>query len=556
MTFPYLKAALTAALTLALGASAALAAKLRAPGGGAVRALVIGLDDYPKLPAASQLRGAKADALDIAQALQADGVTPIVITSPAEATRARFIREMNRLVAESKAGDFVIVTYAGHGMQVEEYSRWQGIEKSKTNEQIVLAGYGATPEAAGEIIVNKELRAWLARLDAKGVDVLVVMDSCFGGGMARNFDPRGGEMVLRQVAGGPNPLKDRFAGIEMTQKEARTEFIEMAHVTFVSGATPNNPVPELRGLPGLDAKQARGALSYFFARALEGRANAGGPLTRKRFYDFAAQNVRQISQESQVIDFQPRSADPNTMGRSVLAFDSEAPPPPEPPPVLGLTPSLGDPVRIALVNAPPAAADKIVKAAAPILIVEGVEQADLIWDVGKGEILAHGDLVMQRADASLVGQAADRAWAVRQIHRLGESRPLAVRLAQEGKAYMPGETPRVEVSELAGQFLTVFNIANDATIEMQSPAAPQVGQTLCRRAGDVWGCPLEVRPPFGAERLVGVATAQEPKALIEWLKAHHGKRDAVGLPDMLRKIAADDPSMRIGTVGLYTLPRS
>ena len=41
----------------------------------------------------------------------------------------------------------------------------------------------------GKSFVNIEMRAWLARLDAKGVDTVLVMDSCFGGGM-RGVDGR------------------------------------------------------------------------------------------------------------------------------------------------------------------------------------------------------------------------------------------------------------------------------------------------------------------------------------------------------------------------------
>jgi hypothetical protein len=139
---------------------------LQAPGGGTIRALVIGVDSYPNLAASAQLHGAQADAEDIAGALKRGGVEPIVFLN-ADVTRAKIVAQMDTLVAESKPGDFVLFAYAGHGMQVPEYSRWQGIDRDGVNEQIALSGFSFSGAGAGEIIVNLEMRAWLSRLDAK-----------------------------------------------------------------------------------------------------------------------------------------------------------------------------------------------------------------------------------------------------------------------------------------------------------------------------------------------------------------------------------------------------
>jgi uncharacterized low-complexity protein len=113
---------------------------LQAPGGGTIRALVIGVDAYPNLAASAQLHGARADAEDIAAALRRGGVEPIVILD-ADATRAKIVAQMDSFVAESKPGDLVLFAYAGHGMQVPEYPRWQGIDRDGVNEQIALSGF-------------------------------------------------------------------------------------------------------------------------------------------------------------------------------------------------------------------------------------------------------------------------------------------------------------------------------------------------------------------------------------------------------------------------------
>jgi hypothetical protein len=239
---------------------------LRAPGGGTIRALVLGVDVYSRLPASVQLQGARADAEDVADALSRDGVKPVVLLDT-DVTRAKIVAQMDTFVAEPKPGDFVLFAYAGHGMQTPEYARWQGIDLNGVNEQIALSGFSFSGEGVDEIIVNPEIRAWLSRLDAKGVDALVVMDSCFGGGM-REVDPRTGAMrtrVLRASAAraGENE-RAKFAGIPMTAKEARADVTLMPHVTFLAGATSRSVVPETDGLA---ASGPRGALLFLRPRA-------------------------------------------------------------------------------------------------------------------------------------------------------------------------------------------------------------------------------------------------------------------------------------------------
>jgi hypothetical protein len=295
---------------------AASAADLRAPGGGTVRAVVVGVNDYPRLGESAQLQGATADARDIAAALAQDGVKADVILD-GDATRARVVEAMNALVSEAKAGDLVLLAFAGHGMQTPEYARWKGVERNGVNEQIALSRFGFSGPETGEIIVNAEIRAWLSRFDAKGVDTLVVMDACFGGGM-RGVDPRSGEIRVRLLPGSASEAdRERFVGIAMTEKEARADIAAMTHVTFLGGATSNSVVPEMAGL---DPAVPRGALSYYVARALEGRAATNGVVTRKSLFEFVAQNVSQATNLRQFVDVQPRSADPEVIERPVLTF--------------------------------------------------------------------------------------------------------------------------------------------------------------------------------------------------------------------------------------------
>lgn len=511
---------------------------LRAPGGGAVRALVVGIDAYGKLGASAQLKGAAADAKDIARALTSVGVaaTPIV---DAEATRARFVAEMDRLVSASKAGDLVIISFAGHGMQVPEYPRWKGIEPNGVNEQIVFSGYSFSGDGAREIIVNKELHAWLSRLDAKSVDVLVVMDSCFGGGMTRGWDARAGQAGIRSIAGDSTKSdRDKYVPIPMTEKEAHAVVREMPHVTFLAGATTNAVIPETSGLDPGAPMAMRGALSFFVARAIEGAASNAGSLTREQLFRYAGQNVRQFTAERQIIDIEPRSADPTVLRHILFRLSGMQFTPIEDTP----------PVRVAAVNVPAGRLSAIRKGLAPFVEVDGASNADLVWDGFSRDALSLGDVVMHGVDESLLGGVIDRTWTIRRIQRLSVSRILSIRLREEGKNYIPGETPEIITNDARDRYLTVFNIAANGEVQMLFPAGardPHIGT-------DEWTYRPEVKEPFGADHVVAVTTARPATEFVQWLNAHNHTRDAALVPTQLARLIDSDATTRIGTVGLYT----
>src|SRR5215470_15666891 len=88
--------ALLWASVLVLAAAAPARAQLAPPGQGTIRALVIGINQYKNLPT---LKGAVADALDLAQALKKGGVAPLALINE-KATRREVEAAMNRLVNE------------------------------------------------------------------------------------------------------------------------------------------------------------------------------------------------------------------------------------------------------------------------------------------------------------------------------------------------------------------------------------------------------------------------------------------------------------------------
>jgi hypothetical protein len=455
----------------------------------------------------------------------------------------------------------------------------------------------------------------------------------------------------------------------------------MSHVTFLAGATSRSVVPET---PGLAASGPRGALSYFFARALGGKSAKDGVTTRQALYEYLKHNVRGATQDRQLIQVEPQSPDPSIYGKPVFTFAeaapadqasntppapgaatpaddgaappaqasntppppsneppqdqgqapspaaidvplppgygppptqapgppsqaSNAPPPPAntpppdqaptpptqasnappapanaPPPDQGPTPpaqasnsppssqatdiplppgygppsgqgvARSDTVRVALIDATDKAWDTIEKGNAPFERSMTVEGADLVWDVGKNEVLSRGDLVMQFVDGSLMGGVIDRTWAVRRLQEIAESRYLSLQLATGGQLLTAGDVAQIEIDGIANQRLVVFDIAADATVQMLYPSAPGATGHCADPQNNGWRCSLRVTPPFGADTIVTLATSAPTDDILRWMRGHHARRDAALIPDLLADAMKTDSTARIGFVGVFT----
>ncbi|MGY3466468.1 hypothetical protein ACVW0I_003339 [Bradyrhizobium sp. LM6.11] len=80
------------------------------PDGAAVRALVIGIDDYQHV---RKLKGAVADATDIVTSLKSMGVDDVIELTNAQADRAGVLREISALVERTKNNDLIFLSIAG-----------------------------------------------------------------------------------------------------------------------------------------------------------------------------------------------------------------------------------------------------------------------------------------------------------------------------------------------------------------------------------------------------------------------------------------------------------
>src|SRR5260221_6767041 len=278
--------------TTPLAASTLDSLRLQNPDGGAVRSLIIGIDAYQHV---RQLKGAVADALDIEKSLRSMGIGDVTTLINAGASPKNIMQAIKDLVQRTGPNDLIFLSIAGHGAQEPETVK--GSEPDGIENVFLLPGFEITARGSKQRILGSEFNHFIRQFESRGAKVLFVADTCHGGGLAREIDPRAEEMSFRQVPT-YTLLVDMLKPVTDDQ-ESLTD-LDLDKTTFLAAVDRNTKAPEIR-IPGIDG--FRGALSYALARAFEGSADADhdGKVTLKELFSNVRQVVYQLSDQRQNI---------------------------------------------------------------------------------------------------------------------------------------------------------------------------------------------------------------------------------------------------------------
>ena len=97
----------------------------------------------------------------------------------------------------TRPNDLVFLSIAGHGTQEPE--RIKGSEPDGMENVFLLPGFEPTAAGSQQRILGSEFNHFIRQFEFRGARVMFVADTCHGGGMARDIDPRSGSMSFRQV---------------------------------------------------------------------------------------------------------------------------------------------------------------------------------------------------------------------------------------------------------------------------------------------------------------------------------------------------------------------
>ena len=441
--FIRLVATIALAADLALGAAASEEiGVLQSPYGGEIRAVVIGIDAYRHV---RPLNGAVADARDIENSLRKTGVRDVTVLMDAKADRASVISTLNQLLERTGPRDLVILSLAGHGAQEPE--RVKGSQPDGFENVFLLAGFEDLPAGSQERILGAEFNHFIKQFESRGAHLLFIADTCFGGGLTREIDPRSEEMSFRQVPS-YRLSADLLQPVTTASDERLTE-LDFDRTAFLAAVDRKTKAPEVK-IPGIVG--LRGALSYAVARAIEGYAanRRDGKTTLRELFGAVRQVVYQLSDERQnIVTTASPSQDLNTeivfqITRSVSIENPDLPNP-------GSQSGGQDrPIKIASLDGKSSHFAGLKAQQASFEIVRPVDHPDLTWDPASRDVLAWGDVVAYDVDPIDLPSVIDRAMAVRELKLIAGKTPQPIKVTPDDSLHRNASLVRVELADVAG----------------------------------------------------------------------------------------------------------
>ncbi|MBG6200575.1 caspase family protein [Roseibium album] len=503
------------------------------------RALVIGIDAYQNV---SPLKGAVNDAKDIADTLKAAGVRDLQTLYDAEATRDGVISAWQDLIERSAEDDVLVLSYAGHGAQETEWVK--GSEADGLDEVFLLAGFDVSAPGNGERLRDDDLAAMLRAAGDRSV--LVLADSCHSGTMTRSIDPRIVRLGTRLVGLPPfeNDLLRSQPLHPMLQDKASDgdDLQELANVIYVGATVDGQVIPEL-----MIAGEPRGALSWSFARGVEGRADLDrdGGISMEELTRFLKETVRVATEGRQTpsltIGGGTRSAVLPRVQDNILARGNSA-----------LTISASTDVAMPVLN-------NLSRRHEGALKVIDAANADLFWDVEAGDVLTKfGDVVLRKkaGNADRFSEVVAKWLFLSELYALSRERQPVEGTLTPSVGHIPEGSPlRVGLTSDESGYMAVFALEADGTMRLLAPdkAADPLGKDTKLEADYPYVLNLRAALPFGADHIVLIRSRQPMPQLVGVLSAMEGRPlDPSLAPKLLSLIGKSADA--VGITGVYTEP--
>jgi hypothetical protein len=491
--------------------------------------LSIGINEYEYEP---QLGGAVSDAVDIAETLTRSGADVTLLRNK-EATRARIEDAWRAIVGRAHGDDVVILSYAGHGGQEPDKPPLD--EADGLDESFLLSDFNPDPRHKGfnERILDDTIHDWLTEAGAKGQKVIFVADACHSGSMTRSLDNRAA-ITYRGAA--PYGLPETTSLDQLRQVAAQLPAAaiaredELPNVTFLAATQENRKAPEVVINGG-----KRGALSYAFARAIEGAADANGDgsLSRFELESYIGRQVRQISEAQQAADLRPRGGrdfDLMTLPQALAPATSA---------------TLGK-LELGILGLSVSETQAIVGRLSGADLAAPGAAVDLVWDATRKDVISGiGDPVAHDVEASGLQGVVDKWRVLAVLKRLLSTHPLEVRLDPDDGRHTEGSEIAIYSEPLVQPFVTVIDIAPAGTLRLLYPIPSDPPRWP---AGQPYRVDrIEVQDPFGADHVLLVASDKPLTSLHASLKT----LTAAELPTRLeRELVGTD--YRMALVGVYT----
>lgn len=494
------------------------------------QALVLGVDDYVGVPV---LKGAVNDALDIAETLRRSGVERVTMLTDRDVTRAAVMTHWAKMVETSAPGDTLVLTFAGHGAQETEWIK--GSERDGRDEVFLMAGFEPNTPSSIERLRDDDLFNMFRA--AAGRKIIFIADSCHSGTMTRSVDSRI-ETLGTRLASYTIVREERLTPVAAEPGHGDVDTLD--NVIFLGATADGMLTPELI----IDGKP-RGALSWAFSRALEGRADldTDGVITSDELGKFLFETVRLTSEGRQLPSV---VVGPAAAGLSLVHHRPERP-------TIGLSK-----LNIAMLGGTePAALRKAMQPFSDQLQLTEPERADLVFDSDSGDVLSrHGDIV-----AGDIWDKTDQAISVmakwlllRAMQDRGQrDGVLSAQTSPAVGRVRDGSPVTVSLQADRNGAVTVVGLQPDGSLVLLAPD-PTIDPSgadgrLAKNAK--FKLALQAGPPFGADHVLMLQSDDPLTRLQTFVKSIEGRLITPALANAFVETLPNKP-IRVGMTGIYT----
>jgi uncharacterized caspase-like protein len=507
------------------------------PGGKAALAaahvLAVGINEYDHQ---QQLAGAVHDAEDIAETFRRLGAS-VTLLRNREASRARIEAEWRAILARARSGDTVIFSYAGHGGQEPDKPPLD--EEDGLDEAFLLTGFDPDPRHAGfaERILDDTIHDWFEEAGAQGLKVILVADACYSGTMTRGIPDQRAVVALRGSLPYGMPATVTLEAIKQNAAQLTRVAIapedDQTHVTLLSATQENRNAPEV-----VIGGESRGALSYAFARAVEGAADANhdGAISRFELEAYISRQVRQLSEAQQAADVQPRR------GNDVTVFELPAGAVPT-----GANSTALGKIKLRVLGLAPAEAQELVSRLDGVALAAAGEAAELAWDAAAQDAISGiGDPVAHSVSAAGLQGVIDKWRILALLKQRLSTRAVDVRLEPDDSRHVEGSEVAILSEPLEQPYVTVLDISPDGALRLLYPVPSDPPRWPKGRPYRVDH--IEVQEPFGADHILLIASDKPLSTLQTSIRTLTTRQ----LPALLeQQLAGAD--YRMALMGVYTV---
>lgn len=504
------------------------------------------------------LAGPENDLAAMETLVRGQGAQDVTVLRNEGVSRTTVETALHALGLRSRPGDWIFLYYTGHGALAE--AAVKGTRDGDTDQFLPLPGFDPDVQDPERFIIDKDFYTWLSLYVPRGVQVLMMADTCHSGTLHRSVDPRVRGMAPRltlgarnvELAARPAPrFASVLAGGDAAPAGATRD--DLPNLFYISAARDDQIAWE-NALP-VEGAPTRGFLTWSFEQGLttprpdgQGMAadqNGDGSLSIGELGAYLNVQVRMLSgqrQESNTI------IPPGREGQGLFATVPPPPAPPAPPPLPGLY-----------------VADLKARASVtgdyPWRILTDGQGADFVWDARAQAMLRRtGDMVAQNVKTPAQVRGVIDKWAALEALRpmLSEQAARLMVGPQENGARYPAGAPvtlALAQAQVASgpRYATVFNIAADGTVQRLYPVAEQDSDGQLAPGQSLPVLESQVIPPYGADHVVALVTPQPPQDFRLLLRTVENQRASARLVAPIREALAKSEGQASLTIGeLYT----